>query len=73
MYFGSATLEMSKILMPSHDDFSVAGAAVEAHESSDREESVDRKSRSPWTLMSFCEPGQLTWATICGFFGVDTS
>ena len=42
MYLGLATSQMSKILMPSHDDFTVAGWATEVHESSEREESVDR-------------------------------
>ncbi len=38
---------MSKILMPSHDSFTEADCATELHESSLREESVERKSRSP--------------------------
>ena len=47
MYFGAATLEMSKILMPSHDSLTVADCGTEVHESSLREESVETNSRSP--------------------------
>ena len=47
MYFGFALSLMSKILMPSHDAFSVAGCVALLQESSLREESVERKSRSP--------------------------
>lgn len=68
-YFGCALSLMSKILTPSHDDFSVAGCVVLLQELSLREESVDRNSRSPETEMSFCEPGQSTWATVLGAFG----
>ena len=69
-YLGLRLSLMSKIFMPSQDDFSVAGCDVLAHELSLREESVDRKSRSPETVMSFCDPGQSTWATVFGAFGL---
>ena len=42
MYFGMRGSDTSKILMPSHDSFSVVGDEVESHEVSLREESVDR-------------------------------
>jgi hypothetical protein len=61
---------MSKIFMPSQEDFSVAGCDVLAHELSLREESVERNSRSPETEMSFCEPGHSTWETVFGAFGL---
>ena len=69
-YFGLRLSLMSKIFMPSQDDFSVAGCVVLLQELSLREESVERKSRSPETEMSFCEPGQSTWATVFGAFGL---
>ncbi len=69
-YFGFALSLMSKIFMPSHDDFSVAGCEMLLQELSLREESVDRKSRFPETEMSFCEPGHSTWATVFGAFGL---
>ena len=47
MYRGFALSLMSKTLMPSQDSFSVAGCVVLLQESSLREESVERKSRSP--------------------------
>ena len=73
-YFGFAMSLMSKIFMPSQDSLTEAGCVVLAHESSLREESVERKRRSPETEMSFWEPGQRTWATVFGLFGslVDT-
>lgn len=72
-YFGLRLSLMSKTFMPSQEDFSVAGCVVLAQELSLREESVDRKSRSPETEMSFCEPGHSTCATVLGFFGLLTS
>ena len=41
-YFGFSRSEMSKILMPSQLAFSVAGCDSDSHESSLREESVER-------------------------------
>ncbi len=70
MYLGCRLSLMSKIFMPSQEDFSVAGWEVLEQESSLREESVERKSRSPETEMSFCEPGQRTCETVLGFFGL---
>ncbi|CAM5424874.1 hypothetical protein SCALM49S_08495 [Streptomyces californicus] len=70
MYLGCRLLLMSKIFMPSQEDFSVAGWEVLEQESSLREESVERNSRFPETEMSFCEPGQRTWETVFGFFGL---
>ena len=68
-YFGLRLSLMSKIFMPSQEDFSVAGCVALLQELSLREESVERKSRSPETEMSFCEPGQSTWLTVLGAFG----
>lgn len=56
--------------MPSHDSLTEAGCVVLAQELSLREESVERNSRSPETEMSFWEPGQRTWATVFGAFGL---
>lgn len=67
---GLRLLLMSKIFMPSQEDFSVAGWVVLEQESSLREESVDRNSRFPETEMSFCAPGQRTSETVFGFFGL---
>lgn len=72
-YFGLRLSLMSKIFMPSHDAFSVAGWDTLLHELSLREESVDRKSRSPETLMSFCDPGHSTCATVFGALGLEMS
>ena len=72
-YFGFFTSEMSKILMPSQLSLSVAGWDSDSHESSLREESVERYSRSPETLMSFWLPGQLTWTSVFGLSGLRTS
>ena len=72
-YFGFALSLMSKIFMPSHDDFSVAGCVVLLQLLSLREESVDRNSRLPETETSFCEPGHSTWATVLGAFGLPMS
>ena len=47
MYRGSALSLMSKTLMPSQDSFTVAGCAMLLQESSLRDESVERNSRSP--------------------------
>jgi hypothetical protein len=69
-YFGFRLSLMSKTFMPSQEDFSVAGCVVLLQLLSLREESVDRNSRSPETEMSFWEPGQSTWATVFGFFGL---
>ena len=69
MYCGEAGSEMSKTRTPSHDSFSVAGWVVLAHESSLRLESTLRTSRFFQTDMSFCEPGQTTWATTSGSLG----
>lgn len=69
-YLGFALSLMSKTFMPSQEDFSVTGCVVLLQLLSLREESVDRNSRSPETEMSFCEPGQSTWATVLGDFGL---
>lgn len=69
-YFGLRLSLMSKIFMPSQEDFSVAGWVVLAHELSLRDESVDRNSRFPETETSFCDPGQRTWATVFGDLGL---
>ncbi len=73
MYRGFRLSLMSKILMPSHEDFSVAGCETLLQESSLREESVERKSRSPSTEMSFCPPGQSTSVTFFGALGLAMS
>ena len=70
MYSGDVGSEMSKIFMPSHEAGLFTGWVVLAQVSSMREESVDRNTRSPRTLMSFCEPGQLTWARVFGADGL---
>lgn len=69
-YFGLRLSLMSKTFMPSQEDFSVAGCVVLLQLLSLREESVDRKSRSPETETSFCEPGHSTWAIVLGAFGL---
>ncbi len=68
-YRGFALSLMSKTFMPSQEDFSVAGCEVLLQELSLREESVDRKSRSPETEMSFWPPGHRTCDTVRGFCG----
>ena len=73
MYFGFATSETSKILMPSHESGLLTDWVVLAQLSSEREESVDRNTRSPRTLMSFCEPGQFTCASVTGADGSEMS
>lgn len=73
MYLGFFLSLMSKILMPSHEDFSVAGCETLLQESSLREESVERKSRSPETEMSFWPPGQSTRLTVFGALGSSMS
>ena len=40
-YLGAVGSETSKILIPSHDDFTVTGEVVDAHELSERELSVE--------------------------------
>ncbi len=57
---------MSKILMPSHAVFSVAGSGTDWQESSLRELSVDRNSRFPAIETSFWDPGQCTTVTTSG-------
>jgi hypothetical protein len=64
---------MSKTLMPSHEPFTSAPCVVLLQESSLRDESVERKSRSPWTEMSFCDPGQSTRALTVGALGREMS
>src|SRR5918999_4360160 len=64
---------MSKILMPSHAVGSVTGLETLWQESSLRLLSVDRNRRLFQTEMSFCEPGQRTWLTICGAAGFEMS
>jgi hypothetical protein len=56
--------------MPSQDDFSFAGCVVLLQELSLREESVERKRRSPETEMSFWAPGHRTWLTVFGDLGL---
>lgn len=73
MYLGFFLSLMSKILMPSHEDFSVAGCETLLQESSLREESVERNSRSPETETSFCPPGHRTVVTVLGAFGLPMS
>ncbi|GAA3243652.1 hypothetical protein GCM10020256_68680 [Streptomyces thermocoprophilus] len=72
-YRGFLLSLMSKIFMPSQDDFSVAGWVVLLQLASLREESVDRNSRFPETDTSFCEPGHSTCATVFGFSGLPMS
>jgi hypothetical protein len=69
MYRGALLSLTSKILMPSQYALLPSLWDVEEQESSQRRESVDRKTRFPMIEMSFCEPGHSTWLTIFVFFG----
>ena len=73
MYFGAVTSETSKILMPSHEAGLFTDWLTLLQLSSEREESVDRNTRSPRTLMSFCDPGQSTCASVTGAEGSEMS
>ena len=68
-YCGLAGSEMSKTRTPSQASSRSRAGWCSAQESSLRLESTLRTSRSFQTEMSFCEPGQTTWATTFGWLG----